>query len=54
MKTDIYTLSDVKAELVKKICLQYIDKLFREDKISEKHAELLTERFMAGCTGKRE
>ena len=53
MRTDIYTLTAVKAELVNIICLQYIEKLLREDKISEKHAELLSERFKVKCTGKR-
>ena len=53
MRTDIYTLTGVKAELVNIICLQYIEKLLREDKISEKHAELLSERFKVNCTEKR-
>ena len=54
MRTDIYTLTGVKAELVKMLCLQYIEKLLREDKISKKHAERLSERFRVECTGKRE
>jgi len=53
MRTDIYTLTGVKAELVNIICLQYIEKLLREDKISERHAELLAARFKVKCTGKR-
>ena len=53
MRTDIYTLTGVKAELVNMLCLQYIEKLLREDKISSRHTELLSARFKVNCTGKR-
>ena len=53
MRTDIYTLAGVKAELVNLICLQYIEKLLQTERISKKHAELLTKRFSVGCTGKQ-
>ena len=53
MRTDIYTLTGIKAELVNMLCLQYIEKLLREDKISSRHAELLSARFKVNCTGKR-
>ncbi len=53
MRTDIYTLAEVKTELVNMICLQYVDKLLREGRISEKHAKMLYQRYTAKCTGKR-
>ena len=53
MRTDIYTLVEVKRELVNIVCLQYVDKLLREGRISEKHAKMLYQRYTAKCTGKR-
>ena len=52
MRTDIYTLADVKTELVNMICLQYVEKLLREGRISPKHADQLYKRYTAKCTGK--
>ncbi len=53
MRTDIYTLAEVKTELVNIICLQYVEKLLKEGRISEKHAEILTKRYEVNCTGKQ-
>ena len=53
MRTDIYALDDIRIELINMLCLQYIEKLLREDKISERHAELLSKRFKVNCTGKQ-
>ena len=44
MRTDIYTLDDIRTELIDKLCLQYIEKLLQTGKISEKHAEQLYQR----------
>ena len=53
MRTDIYTLAGVKAELLNMICLQYVEKLLREGRISKKHAVQLYKRYAAKCTGKK-
>ena len=53
MRTEIYTLTGIRAELVNIVCLQYIEKLLKNGKISRKHAEILTERYKVGCTGKQ-
>ena len=50
MKTDTYTLAGYKAELVNMLCRQYIEKLLLEGRISEEHAELLSERFRVKYT----
>ena len=53
MRTEIYTLTGIKAELVNMICRQYVEKLLHDGKISEKHAEMLVDRYKVNCTGKQ-
>ena len=53
MRTEIYSLQKVKSNLVNMICLQYVEKLLQEGRISEKHAELLAKRYKVNCTEKQ-
>ena len=53
MRTDIYTLDELRTELINRLCLQYVEKLLKDGRISEKHAEMLIERYSANCTGKK-
>lgn len=53
MRTDIYALDDIRIELINMLCLQYVEKLLKEGRISEKHAEILTKRYEINCTGKQ-
>ncbi len=53
MRTDIYALDEIRIELINMLCLQYVEKLLKDGRISEKHAELLSERFKVNCTGKQ-
>ena len=53
MRTDIYTLDDIRIELINMLCLQNIEKLLKDGRISKKHAEILTKRYAAKCTGKK-
>ena len=53
MRTDIYTLDDIRIELINMLCLQYVEKLLKDGRISEKHAEKLIKRYTAKCTGKK-
>ena len=53
MRTDIYTLDDIRNELINMLCLQYVEKLLKDGIISEKHAEMLIERYSANCTGEK-
>ncbi len=53
MRTDIYRLDDIRNELINMLCLQYVEKLLKDGRISEKHAEILIERYSANCTGKK-
>ncbi len=52
MRTDIYALDDIRIELINMLCLQYVEKLLKDGRISEKHAEQLYKRYRVNCTGK--
>ena len=45
MRTDIYTLDDIRIKLINMLCLQYVEILLKDGRISKKYAEILTKRY---------